>query len=56
MMSIANLDKTMAYPALLSDVAYEFRAKVLLNTHTKDMLEYKDSFTGTDAVVIFLKL
>ncbi|KAK9702814.1 RHO1 GDP-GTP exchange protein 2, variant 2 [Basidiobolus ranarum] len=40
------------YPALLSRVAEIFREKVVLQNHMKDSLEYKDCFTGREAVDI----
>ncbi len=40
-----------AYPALLSEVAQQFKAHIRLTTHTKDSIDYQDSFTGHDAIV-----
>ena len=41
----------MVYPAMLSQVAKAFRDRVPLSTHTKDSLEYKESFLGREGVV-----
>ncbi|KAJ3081352.1 RHO1 GDP-GTP exchange protein 2 [Quaeritorhiza haematococci] len=40
----------MVYPALLSQVANAFRSRIALSSHTKDGLEYNDSFVGREAV------
>lgn len=39
------------YSALLSEVARAFKAKIILDSHVKDGLEYVDCFTGRTAVV-----
>ncbi|ORX96778.1 CNH-domain-containing protein [Basidiobolus meristosporus CBS 931.73] len=44
--------KILIYPALLSRVAEIFREKIVLQNHMKDSLEYKDCFTGREAVDI----
>ncbi|RKO98905.1 hypothetical protein CXG81DRAFT_15300 [Caulochytrium protostelioides] len=38
------------YAALLSQVAHAFRTLIVPGTHTKESLEYKDSFLGLEAV------
>lgn len=38
------------YPAILSRVATLFKRIIILNQHNKDGLEYRDSFTGSEAV------
>lgn len=38
------------YPAILSRVAILFRKIIILSQHNKDGLEYRDSFTGSEAV------
>ena len=51
-MSMVSLGYTTeAYPALLSEVAQQFKAHIRLTTHTKDSIDYQDSFTGHDAIV-----
>ncbi len=40
----------LIYPALLSQVAHLFKARVPTGTLVKDSLEYKDAFTGREAV------
>ncbi|KAI9205831.1 CNH domain-containing protein [Polychytrium aggregatum] len=44
------LNLPVIYTAILSQVAMAFRAILRLDTHVKDSLEYKDSFTGAEAV------
>ncbi|ORX91433.1 CNH-domain-containing protein [Basidiobolus meristosporus CBS 931.73] len=44
--------KVVIYPALLSRVAEVFREKIVLQNHVKDSLEYKNCFTGREAVDI----
>ncbi|KAK9729384.1 RHO1 GDP-GTP exchange protein 2 [Basidiobolus ranarum] len=44
--------KVLIYPALLSKVAEVFREKIVLQNLMKDSLEYKDCFTGREAVDI----
>ncbi|KAK9768512.1 RHO1 GDP-GTP exchange protein 2 [Basidiobolus ranarum] len=43
-------------PELLSAVAEAFKEKILLTNHVKDSLEYKDSFTGQEAVDLLCKI
>ncbi|KAI8337469.1 hypothetical protein BC941DRAFT_425346 [Chlamydoabsidia padenii] len=38
------------YPALLSRVAYEFQQNMILTDHFKNGIEYKNSFTGQEAI------
>ena len=42
---------TPVYPALLSQIAKAFKASIQTGTHTKDLLEYIDSFPGKQGVV-----
>ncbi|KAJ3329398.1 RHO1 GDP-GTP exchange protein 2, partial [Gonapodya sp. JEL0774] len=42
--------KPIVNPALLSQVAVAFRQRVEVKVNTRDNLEYKDSFTGREAV------
>lgn len=42
------------YPALLSRVAYEFQRTMILTDHFKNGIEYKNSFTGQEAVVMII--
>jgi hypothetical protein len=46
-----NDGANLVYPALLSDVSQQFRVTVPSKVHIKDSIEYKDSFTGYEAVV-----
>lgn len=56
-MSMMSIGTVEAYPALLSEVAQQFKAHIRLTTHTKDSIDYQDSFTGHDAIVgLFLLL
>ncbi|KAJ3256696.1 RHO1 GDP-GTP exchange protein 2 [Boothiomyces macroporosus] len=57
-MSLARRESTTSvtsipidiYPALLSQVGKEFISRIVLSTHSKDTLEYSDSFNGKQAV------
>jgi hypothetical protein len=42
---------TTVYPAMLSQIAKAFQSQIQPETHTKDMLEYTDCFTGKQGVV-----
>lgn len=46
--------KPMVYSALLSRVAVVFKERIVLQTLTKDALEYKECFTGKNAVVVLV--
>ena len=50
-MSMTSMGSVEAYPALLSEVAQQFKVHIRLTTHTKDSIDYQDSFTGHDAIV-----
>ncbi|TPX37144.1 hypothetical protein SmJEL517_g01035 [Synchytrium microbalum] len=54
--SVFEKDDEPFIPALLSHVARYFRRDVPLSTHTKDMVNYKDSFTGKEAVEVLCKM
>ncbi|RKO88082.1 hypothetical protein BDK51DRAFT_27601, partial [Blyttiomyces helicus] len=43
-------------PALLSQVAEAFRARITLGTHTKDYVEYTDCFSGREAVDLLAEI
>ncbi|KAI7848670.1 CNH domain-containing protein [Circinella umbellata] len=42
--------KPIVYPALLSKVSEAFRERVVMNTKTKDNIEYSNAFDGREAV------
>ncbi|KAI8340675.1 hypothetical protein BC941DRAFT_417893 [Chlamydoabsidia padenii] len=44
------------YPALLSRVAYEFQRNMIITDHYKNGIEYKNSFTGQEAVDLLARV
>ena len=48
--------KPIVYPALLSKVSDAFRERVIVNTKTKDNIQYSNAFDGREAVVCFVML
>ncbi|KIW04518.1 uncharacterized protein PV09_04273 [Verruconis gallopava] len=50
--AVASRRAPLVYPALLSRVAECFRSRINLDELTKDGLNYKNSFTGEDAVTL----
>ena len=43
---------TLLYPSLLSNVSLTFQKRIKLRSQFKDNLEYKNCFTGKEAVVL----
>jgi hypothetical protein len=50
--AVASRRAPLVYPALLSRVADCFRSRINLDELSKDGLDYKNSFTGEDAVTL----
>lgn len=48
--------KPSVYPAMLSEVARAFRDRIQLGTRYKNGLEYRDAFTGAEAVDIVARI
>ncbi|AOA64321.1 Rho GDP/GTP exchange factor [Komagataella phaffii CBS 7435] len=53
---VTSSKKASVYPAMLSRVARKFQETITLGIKVKDGLEYKDSFTGVEAVDVICRL